>query len=103
VRKITLIALAVAATLAGGAFDHQAAAMTVGPLRGAATANAFPVQQITNICGINGCAPVLTKRIVKPPRSFTAKAAPLVVSGAPAPAPAAAPTAPWPLSLLQRK
>jgi hypothetical protein len=68
-----------------------------------------------NVCGINGCGPVLVKRVQKPPPTFTAKAVPLVVSNAPAPAPVQAPArpvlpglpslpaAPWPLSLLQQK
>jgi hypothetical protein len=62
-----------------------------------------------NVCGISGCAPVLVKRVQKPPPAFTAKAVPLVVSGAqtqprpqPQPQPVL-PSAPWPLSLLQQK
>jgi hypothetical protein len=106
-RKIMLIALAAAAVLSGALLAGQATAMNAAlpPLRAAARANAWPTERVRSVCGISGCAPVFTKRIVKPPRSFTARAAPLVVPGtpAPAPAPAAAPTAPWPLSLLQKK
>lgn len=106
-RKITLVAIATAALLLGGPFASQATAMNAAlpPLRAAAKANAWPIEHVRSVCGISGCAPVFTKRIVKPPRTFTAKAVPLVVPGAPAPAPApaAAPTAPWPLSLLQKK
>lgn len=106
-RKIMLIALA-AAVLSGGPFASQATAMNAAlpPLRAAATASALPIERVRSVCGISGCAPVFVKRIQKPPRTFTARAVPLVVPGAPAPAPApaaAAPTAPWPLSLLQRK
>jgi hypothetical protein len=103
-RKITLTALAAAAVLLGGVFGSQATAMTIAPPlpSGAAKANAWPLQRVRSICGINGCAPVFTKRIVKPPHTFTTRAAPLAVSGAPAPAPApaAASTKPWPLNLL---
>jgi hypothetical protein len=69
----------------------------------------------TNVCGMNGCAPVLVKRVRVPPRKIvTTAGAPLVVSATPAPA-AATPSllslpplpslpslsaAPWPLSLL---
>jgi hypothetical protein len=107
-RKITLIAIATTAVLSGGPFISQATAMDAAlpPLRAAAKANAWPVEHVRSVCGISGCAPVFVKRIQKPPRTFTARAVPLVVPGAraPAPAPAAAtPTAPWPLSLLQRK
>jgi hypothetical protein len=112
-RKImlgALGALAAAAVLSGVALGNQATAMTIAlpPLPSAAKPAPWPIQQVRNICGINGCAPVFTKRIQKPPRKFTATAAPLVVSGtqATAPAPAAAPAAPstpWPLSLLQGK
>jgi hypothetical protein len=100
-----LAAFAAAAVLSGALLAGQATAMNAAlpPLRAAARANAWPIERVRSVCGISGCAPVFVKRIVKPPRSFTARAAPLVVPGTPAPAPAAAPTAPWPLSLLQRK
>jgi hypothetical protein len=101
--KSLLVLLAVATVLSAAAVGSQATAMPAARLpRGAATAGAVPVWQVRTICGINGCAPVFTKRIQKPPRKFTSTAAPLVVSGtpAPAPAPAAASTKPWPLSLL---
>ena len=108
-RKIMLIAITTAAVLLGGPFANQAAAMEAAalpPLRAAAKANAWPIEHVRSVCGISGCAPVFVKRLQKPPRTFTARAVPLVVPGAPAPAPApaaAAPTAPWPLSLLQKK
>jgi hypothetical protein len=107
-RKIMLITLAAAAVLSGGPFASQATATNAAlpSLRAAAQASAWPIERVRSVCGISGCAPVFTKRIQKPPRTFTARAVPLVVPGAPAPAPApaaAAPTAPWPLSLLQRK
>jgi hypothetical protein len=102
-RKIMLAALAAAAVLSGGVFGSQATAMNAAlpSLRGAAKAT-FPIQRIRNICGLNGCAAVQTKRIQKPLRKFTTTATPVVVTGAltPAPAPAAASTKPWPLSLL---
>lgn len=70
------------------------------------------VEQVRNVCGLNGCAPVLVKRLRVPLRKFTTTAAaPLVVSGTPAAAPAqpsfpslpSLASAPWPLSLLQGK
>lgn len=102
-RKIMLAMLAAAVVLSGGVFGSQATAMTAAlpPLRGAAKAEALPIRRVRNVCGINGCAPVLVKRIQKPPRKFTAKAVPLVVPNAPASA--AAPSATWPLNLLQGK
>jgi hypothetical protein len=105
-RKFMLIAVATAAVLLGGPFASQATAMDAAlpPLRAAAKANAWPIEHVRSVCGISGCAQVFVKRIVKPPRTFTAKAVPLVIPGTPAPAPApAAPTAPWPLSLLQKR
>jgi hypothetical protein len=107
-RKIMLIAIAAAAVLSAGPFGSQATAMNAAlpPLRAAARANTWPIERVRSVCGISGCAPVFVKRIQKPPRTFTARAVPLVVPGTPAPAPApaaAAPTAPWPLSLLQKK
>jgi hypothetical protein len=96
-----VIVVVIGAAMSGG----RTAAMPFAAPPASAGARGAAVQLVRSICGINGCAPVLTKRIVKPPRSFTTRAAPLVVPGAPAPppAPAAASTAPWPLSLLQGK
>ncbi len=37
------------------------------------------VERVANICGINGCAPVWTKRIHKPPANFVKRAVPLAV------------------------
>jgi hypothetical protein len=74
VRKIRCAVLCAAIVLSGAAFATEAAAM--------------------NVCGTNGCAPVLVKRIRVPPRNITNTAAPpLAISSAPAPA-AAAPALP---------
>ncbi len=96
-----MIVVVIGAAMCGG----RAAAMPFAAPPASAGAHGAAVQLVTSICGINGCAPVLTKRIQKPPRSFTTRAAPLVMPGAPTPAPtqAAAPAKPWPLSLLQGK
>jgi hypothetical protein len=100
--KSLLALLAVATMLGAATLGSQANAMPAARLsRGAATAGAVPTWQIRNICGLNGCAPVQTKRIQKPLRKAPTTAAPVVVTGALTPAPApAAPTKPWPLSLL---
>jgi hypothetical protein len=102
VRRILLAAFAVAVLPASVMFCRPASATMIvaAPLRDPAP----PVHTIRNVCGMNGCAPVFTKRIQVPPRNFTTTAAPLVVSGSRAvPPPPPPPTAPWPLSLLQRK
>jgi hypothetical protein len=63
-RQIALAAVAVAVALSGAAFGTAASAR--------------------NVCGMNGCAPVLVKRLQVPPRKITTNAAPLPVSNAPA-------------------
>jgi hypothetical protein len=66
-RKTRLTALAVAAILLGGAFGERAEAMTLAPpsALGVATAHAGLVQKATVVCGMNGCAPVQTRRLQK--------------------------------------
>ena len=59
-------AVAVAVVLSGAAFGTAANAR--------------------NVCGLNGCAPVLVKRLRVPPRKIATAAAPLPVASAPAPA-----------------
>jgi hypothetical protein len=100
-RRFPIAAAMIAVVIGAAMFGSRAAAMPFAAPPASASAHGAAVQLVTSICSINGCAPVLTKRIVKPPRSFTTRAAPLVVPGAPAPTPAAAPAKPWPLSLLQ--
>ena len=67
-RHIALAVLAVAVALSSAAFGTAASAR--------------------NVCGTNGCAPVLVKRLQVPPRKITTNAAPLPVYSAPAAAPA---------------
>ncbi len=104
-RRFPIAAAMIVAVVGAAMFGGRTAAMPFAAPSASAGANGAAIQLVRSICGINGCAQVLVKRIQKPPRSFTAKAAPLVVPGtpAPAPAPAAASTAPWPLNLLQGK
>ena len=67
-RQIALAALAAAVALSGAAIGTAANAR--------------------NVCGTNGCAPVLVKRLQVPPRKIATNAAPLPVYSAPAAAPA---------------
>ncbi len=63
-RGTILTALAVAGILSGGGLSHRAEAMPVAarsPLSVAAAHNA--VQQVTNVCGTNGCVRVQTQRV----------------------------------------
>jgi energy-converting hydrogenase Eha subunit C len=63
-RKTLLTAVAAAAILSGGMLGHAAAAMTCAApaaLDVAAAHAAF--QQVTNVCGTNGCVRVQTQRV----------------------------------------
>ena len=96
-RNIACAACFAAVALADAAFGTQARAMPAAPpaLRGLAKAEALPIQQVRNVCGMNGCAPVFVKRFQVPPHNITkTTAAPLVVSNSPAPAQSALPSLP---------
>jgi len=91
--KALRTALASAAILSAVMPGTSAVAMPLAPpALGAAHAPAPLVRRIANICGINGCAPVWTKRVQKPPANFARVAVPLVV--APNPHQNTAPIAP---------
>ncbi len=58
-----LTALAAATILSGGMLGHAAAAMTrAAPALDVAAAHAA-FQQVTNVCGTNGCVRVQTQRV----------------------------------------
>lgn len=87
-RNIACAVFFTVGVFAGAAFGTQAQAMSAAApsLRGLATAHALPIQQVRNICGMNGCAPVFVKRYTVPPRNISKTTAPpLVVSNSPAP------------------
>jgi hypothetical protein len=78
--KALSTALASAAILSAVTLGMPAVAMpVVPPAVEAANAPAPRVERVANICGINGCAPVWTKRIRKPPANFVKRAVPLAV------------------------
>jgi hypothetical protein len=78
--KAFAAALASAAILSAVTLSTRAVAMPLAPpALGAANAPTPFVERVANICGINGCAPVWTKRVRKPPPDFVKRAVPLVV------------------------
>lgn len=78
--KALSAALASAAILSALTLGARAVAMPLTPpALGAANAPAPLVELVANICGINGCAPVWTKRVRKPPPNFVKRAVPLAV------------------------
>lgn len=70
--------LASAAILSAISLGTGAVAMPLAPLS-LTNAPTPLVERVANICGINGCAPVWTKRIRKPPPNFVKRAVPLTV------------------------
>lgn len=81
-QKTLLAAFAAAAVLAGATPGTRAVAMMVAPppLPALASAPAASLERVTNVCGINGCAPVQIKRMHKPPPNFTKMAVPLMIN-----------------------
>lgn len=77
-RKNVVAALSVAAVLSGATFATSAVAMPLAPQPFLRAANSSLLERVTNICGINGCAPIHVKRMRKPPPDFVKRAAPLV-------------------------
>lgn len=68
------IAFVVVAMLVGAAPWSAAQAMPFGAVH-VETA----ITRVANICGLNGCAPVWTKRVHKPPPNFVKMAVPMTV------------------------
>ncbi len=68
--KTVLAALAAAAIFSGATLATRVTAMTPAApsALGAASAPSALVERVTNVCGMNGCAPVQTKRVQKPRR-----------------------------------
>jgi hypothetical protein len=64
-RGTLLTSLAVAGILSGGTLGDPARALTlaVHPVAHAAAADNARVQQVTNVCGNNGCVRVQTQRV----------------------------------------
>lgn len=80
-RLIALIAIAVPAA---GVWCGYADARPLAPFAlGAVGAKAPPIERVANVCGINGCAPIWTKRVQKPPPGFLKRAVPIVVQANP--------------------
>jgi hypothetical protein len=76
--KILLSALT-AAVLSSALLGLRAAAMPLAaPALGIVNARAAFLQRVTNVCGMNGCAPVHVLRVRRPPPGFVTRAAPLV-------------------------
>lgn len=61
-RETLLTAVAATIVLVSGAFAHRAEAVTLSGQDIAAARPAF-VEQVANVCGANGCAPVQMKRV----------------------------------------
>lgn len=79
-QKPLLAAFAAATILSAATFATSAAAMPLAPASlGIGSADARLLKPVANICGINGCAPVWTKRVQKPPPSFVRRAVPMTV------------------------
>jgi len=92
----TLLAALSAAVLLSAVLGPRAAAMPfAASVADSADARAALLDRVTNVCGINGCTPVFTKRIVRPRRTGNLVSVPVVVQ----PAPVVVQPAP---SLLQR-
>jgi hypothetical protein len=73
-REILLTAFAAAMVLAAGAAGSEAITFTARSALGATAVQAPLVQQVVNVCGSNGCAPVQTKRVQhQKPGSVAAK------------------------------
>jgi hypothetical protein len=73
-----------AAVLLSAVLGTRAVAMPLAvPAPGIANARAALVERVTNVCGINGCTPVYTKRIVRPKRTGTLIARPIIVQQSP--------------------
>jgi hypothetical protein len=66
-RKLLLVAFAVAVLASNAVLLHRAAAMTLAAPSGLgnATARACLLQKVTNVCGANGCVAVQVKRLDK--------------------------------------
>jgi hypothetical protein len=83
--KTLLAALVSAALLSTAMLGSRAAAMT--PASPSALAAASPrgalVERVTNICGLNGCVPVQTKRIIRPRPVGNLVSRPIIVQPAP--------------------
>jgi hypothetical protein len=79
--KTLLAALAAVALLSAGMLGTHAAAMTLAPPQafGVASVRGTLVERVTNVCGMNGCAPVQTKRIVRPKQFGSLVSTPIIV------------------------
>ncbi|HTV37601.1 MAG TPA: hypothetical protein VMF12_14300 [Xanthobacteraceae bacterium] len=83
-QKPLLAAVAAATILLAATFATSFAtssvAMPLAPVPlGAGSADGGLLKPVANICGMNGCAPVWTKRIQKPPANFVKRAVPMTV------------------------
>ena len=79
-RFIALLAL-ITALLTGPWCGRAQAMPLAAPSVPGAAAPLF--ERVANVCGINGCGPVWTKQVHKPPPSFVRTAAPIVVAPQP--------------------
>jgi hypothetical protein len=78
-RFIVLLAAITALSTGAGYGRAQAMPLIAPPLLGAIGGGAPLLERVANICGMNGCAPVWTKRVRKPPANFVKRAVPLTV------------------------
>jgi hypothetical protein len=83
--KTLLAALAAVTLLSAGTVCTRAAAMTLAapPALHAANAHETFVERVTNVCGMNGCVAVQTKRIIRPRRVGNLASMPIIVQPAP--------------------
>jgi hypothetical protein len=81
-QKTLLAAFAAGAVLSGVALGAPALAMPLAApsATGFAGVDSALLERVANVCGVNGCAPVWTKRVQKPPPSFTKMAVPITVT-----------------------
>jgi hypothetical protein len=80
----TLLAALSAGVLLSAVFGTRAAAMPLAaPAPGIGNASAALLQRVTNICGMNGCVTVYTKRIVRPRPTGKLVSVPVVAQPAP--------------------
>ena len=80
--KTLLAAVATASLLSIGMLGTRAAAMPLA-LPSAASARGTFVERVMNVCGMNGCVPVQTKRILRPRRVGNLVSAPIIVQPPP--------------------